>query len=126
MIDYRELVGTKYKVHGRSIEEGFDCWGLVLYVYKSMGIQLLDPCYENLKDRLKVNQELINSGMFIKIERFENNCIIEILDRGEPVHVGLYIGNGMMIHCTSRNGVICEPVNRYKKNIVGLYKVGSN
>lgn len=122
-MNYRELVGLKYKVHGRTKEEGFDCWGLIVYIYKQDGIKLPDPVYSNLENRKKSRAEIIGSKVFRKIENRKEKSIIEILDKGEPAHVGLYLGDGLMIHCTSLLGVVIEPVRHYEKKIVGWYDV---
>lgn len=127
MANYRDLIGCKYKIHGRSKEEGFDCYGLVIEVYKRNGIELPDMFYMFQNEIEKVNiAQGIKTRFFssipnIKLEKPEDLCIIEINVRGNPIHVGVYIGKGMMIHCT-HSGVIIEPIRKYTNKIVGYYK----
>lgn len=126
-MNYRDLIGCKFKLHGRNKEEGFDCYGLVLEVYKRNGINLPDMFYEYSTDEGKV--ESVNEIRTlatttipnIKLEKPEELCIIEITERGNPVHVGVYIGEGMFIHC-SYTGVVIEPLRKYQNRIVGYYK----
>lgn len=123
MIEYRDLLGTKYKVHGRSKEEGFDCWGVAIELYKRAGRKLVDIYYETLDKITDIEQEIFSLVPSEKIDRLEDMCIIMINVKGEPVHIGVYVGNGMFIHAVRKLGVIVEPVSRWKNRIEGLYKV---
>ena len=40
MIDYSDLIGVPFKNQGRDKNIGLDCYGLVMEVYKKLGIQL--------------------------------------------------------------------------------------
>ena len=55
---YEDLLGTKFKVHGRSKEEGFDCYGLAIEVLRRNGIELKDAFYKDLDNREEVHEEL--------------------------------------------------------------------
>lgn len=56
LVSYRDLIGVPYKVHGRSIEDGLDCYGLAIEVLRRNGIRLDDVIYsdndEDTKSRL--------------------------------------------------------------------------
>lgn len=123
---YRDLIGVKFTVHGRSIEEGFDCYGLAIEVLRRNGITLPDVFYDNLDTRKELHEELHASIPHQKIENPEKNCIIEIAVHGEPIHIGVYIGYGLVIHTTYKTGVIIEPLAHFRKRILGCYKVSSN
>lgn len=122
-MDYRDLLGVKFKVHGRSKEEGFDCYGLAIEVLKRNGIELKDAFYKDLENRGDVHEELHASIPHLRIEKPEVCCIIELSVHGEPLHVGVYIGDGMMIHTTKKTRVVIEPLAHYKNRILGYYKV---
>ena len=125
-MDYRDLLGVKFKVHGRSIEEGFDCYGLAIEVLRRNGITMPDVFYKDLESREVIHDELHSIIPHKRIEKPENYCIIEIAVKEEPIHIAVYIGGGMMIHTTYKTGVIIEPLVRYNKRILGYYKVSIN
>ena len=124
-MDYSDLIGTRFKIHGRSKEEGFDCYGLAIEVLRRNGIKMVDVFYDTLDNRKEVHDIIHNIIPNQKIDKAEENCIIEIDVRGEPLHIGVYIGNGKFIHTTSRKNVVIEPLRLYKNKIVGCYKVNN-
>lgn len=124
-MDYSDLIGTRFKIHGRSKEEGFDCYGLAIEVLRRNGIKMVDVFYDTLDNRKEVHDIIHNIIPNQKIDKAEENCIIEIDVRGEPLHIGVYIGNGKFIHTTSRKNVVIEPLRLYKNKIAGYYKVNN-
>ena len=124
-MDYSDLIGTRFKIHGRSKEEGFDCYGLAIEVLRRNGIKMVDVFYDTLDNRKEVHDIIHNIIPNQKIDKAEENCIIEIDVRGEPLHIGVYIRNGKFIHTTSRKNVVIEPLRLYKNKIVGYYKVNN-
>lgn len=116
---YSDLLGVKYTPHGRSIEEGFDCYGLVIEVLKRNNIFLPDLYYASEKEYLKLSKELKENG--VKINKPELNCIVELEVLGVPKHIAVYIGEGYIIHTTKV--VVIEQLNHYNKKIKGFWKV---
>lgn len=111
MADYRDLLGIRYVRHGRSREEGFDCHGLVIEVLARNGIRFPD-----------VGED----ASFTEIGKPEENCVVSLSFAGKYGHVGVCIGDGLMIHATERNGVVIEPIRHYRHNIRGLYRIDSD
>lgn len=114
--NFTDLLAVKFKLHGRTKIEGFDCYGLAIEVLKRTGITLPD---------LWKNKEIETSKYFNKLEKPENYCIVEMSFVGSINHVAVYIGNGMIIHARKDCGVIIEPMKRYLNNVRGYYKVNS-
>lgn len=110
-MNYRNLLGIPYKENGRDYK-GIDCYGLAIEVQKMNGKEMND-CLNG--EGFKINCE--------KIENLEELCIIEFNVLGQPLHIGTYIGDGLVIHTTVRTGVIIEPLYRLERRIRGLYKV---
>jgi len=106
------LLGTPYKLGGASVGQGFDCSGLLVYLFKTeANIQL--PRTTTAMHRstaATVRRDALKPGDAVF---FKGN------GRGQISHVGLYIGEGKFIHSprTGKNIRIDSLANSYwKKN----------
>lgn len=90
------MVGTPYQYAGAS-EDAVDCSGLVVYCYAQMGIDLPHSSYS-----------LCNVGEEVSVEDIRPGDIICWDNQGGSCgHVGIYIGDGMMVDARGENeGVI--------------------
>ena len=126
-----DLVGIKFSDDGESPESGFDCYGLVIYVYREFyNIEI--PSYKHNKieplDSKKIERQIVrayNSGNWIKIDEPEEPNLVTI--KNHPVfvnHIGVYIGDGKFIHALKKVGVIISSINDrfWKPKIVGFYR----
>ena len=98
----KSFVGYPYVWAGASPSVGFDCSGLVYYVYKQMG-------YTIKRD----GDGQATNGIAVKESDMQPGDIIIFANKytGAIQHVGLYIGDGMMVHAqSSRTGVV---ISRY-------------
>lgn len=122
---YDDLLGAKFKIHGRNRKEGFDCYGLAIEVLKRQGIEMKDVFYDNanFNDRTKIKNDMLEVIKAKRLEKACINCIVEIEVFGQPKHIGVYIGGGKMIHCTEKYGVVIEPLKRYANRIRGYYEI---
>lgn len=85
--------GTPYVYGGNSLSQGVDCSGLVQQAYRQLGISLPRTTYEQAKFGKQVSLQNIRPGDLV----FYNNY----------GHVGIYAGNGKIIHsANSRLGII--------------------
>ncbi|MBX4266802.1 C40 family peptidase [Clostridium estertheticum] len=98
---------------GKYISGGFDCSGLVLYVYNHYGITL--P---------RTTMDQINVGTPINIDNLKNGDLVFFTTNtsspSEVSHIGIYIGNNKFIHCPKPGDVvkISELTGYYKDNFV--------
>jgi cell wall-associated NlpC family hydrolase len=111
------LIGSPYLVNGKD-PKGFDCWGLVWYFYKQIGIETTDPIDYTFRKTSKTKSEAFDvalvSNNFVKIEKPQKNCIVSFSRNGYTVHVGIWLGKleGCLHSC--KNGVVCENIEKIK------------
>lgn len=112
MTALRDLVGVPYRAHGRGMG-GMDCYGLAIEVLRRNGIVLRDVWAE------------ADCGAFVDavpLPTPEPLCIVEI-GMGNAHHVGVYIGNGRIVHARPDAGVVIEPLSHFSARIRGYYRV---
>lgn len=92
------LIGTPYQYGGNSANTGFDCSGLVTYVYNQA---LTVPLPRTAKD-------LAFSSRSIKKSQLKAGDLVFFNTSGNNPfsHVGIYIGNNQFVHAPSSNGTI--------------------
>ena len=79
MFNTMSLIGTPYKYGGSNTSTGFDCSGMIQFVYKN--------------------------ALDVNLPRTARDLVF--YNTGSPYsHVGLYIGNGEFIHAPSSRGTI--------------------
>ncbi len=91
------LVGTPYRYGGNTPDSGFDCSGLVHYVFRDM----LDLRLPRTSRELAAIQ-----GPRIPAERLAPADLVFFGSRGEVTHVGIYIGEGRFVHAPRTGGTV--------------------
>ncbi|WDI92375.1 C40 family peptidase [Xanthomonas campestris] len=91
------LVGTPYRYGGNTPESGFDCSGLVTYVYKDV-LALLLP--RTSRDLAAVQ------GPKIPAEKLSTGDLVFFGSSGSVTHVGIYVGEGRFVHAPSSGGTV--------------------
>lgn len=122
LVNIRDLIGVRFKTHGRTKEEGFDCYGLIIEILKRNKIVLPDLFYEDIY--VVSDDDFKRLFRFEKIEKPEYLCII-LFKFSKRTHVGVYIGGGEFVHATEDYGVILDKLHRWKKLVTGYYKVNA-
>ncbi|WP_235567165.1 MULTISPECIES: C40 family peptidase [unclassified Lysobacter] len=83
------LLGTPYRWGGNSPDKGFDCSGLVGYVFRNaLGIEL--P---------RVSREMAKTGELISDrDDLSEGDLVFFGRKGRVDHVGIYLGEGRFVH----------------------------
>jgi cell wall-associated NlpC family hydrolase len=112
---YRNL-GARY-VWGASRPGAFDCSGFTMYVMRQSGISLPHSSSAQFRMGHSVSRGNLQAGDLV---------FFSLGTRGVVGHVGLYIGNGRMIHAsTPSTGVIVSSINEryYTSRYLGARRV---
>ncbi len=127
-IDVSRYASIPFVEKGRDIT-GCDCWGIVFLIFRDFfDIEL--PTY--LEDYTSTEDEKVLGAVIAEHKRFnwEEVFIPEQFDvvlfrlKGQPMHVGVYVGEGRFVHCIQKSGVSVEKVNSivWRNRIVGYYR----
>lgn len=88
------LLGTPYRWGGSNPDSGFDCSGLVGYVFRTaLGIELPRVSRDMASDR---KNELINDRTALT-----EGDLVFFGRKGRVDHVGIYVGEGRFLHAPS-------------------------
>ncbi len=91
------LVGTPYRYGGNTPDGGFDCSGLVNYVFRDM----LDLRLPRTSRELAAIQ-----GPKIAPNRLATADLVFFGSGGNVSHVGIYVGEGRFVHAPSTGGTV--------------------
>ncbi len=84
------FIGTNYVYGGSSPKTGFDCSGLIQYVWHTQGVNIPRTTYEQFKTGQSVGRGQLRPGDAVFFKGSDSQG-------GLPGHVGMYIGNGKYI-----------------------------
>lgn len=86
-----DMVGAPYR-YGGADPRGFDCSGLVYYVYRQAGVEAPRTTTEQYRQsrRVRLSRLLPGDLLFFRISR------------RKPSHVGIYMGHGRFVHAPSK------------------------
>ncbi len=101
-----QFLGLPY-VYGGSTPAGFDCSGFTSYVFKQMGYSLYRSSYQQINNGVPVSKSELLPGDLLLFKRQGASRIH---------HVGIYVGDGMMIHSPQTGDVI-----KYASIVSGYY-----
>ena len=92
----KKQLGSRY-VYGGMRPGAFDCSGLTGYLYKQHGIGIQRRASLQLQDGIVIPKEAMQVGDLVF---FRENT------KSPASHVGIYAGNGKIIHAGTSNGVV--------------------
>ncbi|MCL4182669.1 MAG: C40 family peptidase [Burkholderiaceae bacterium] len=90
------LVDTPYRYGGNTPAGGFDCSGLIVYVFRSAaGVAL--P---------RTVAQLARVGQPVRAASMRTGDLVLFDTTGRFSHAGIYVGDGRFVHAPSRGGVV--------------------
>lgn len=100
-----KIIGVHWKDRSCSFDS-MDCWGLVVLYYRHVkGIELHDlPGYESGDDFITCHENLSEIWSQSSVE--VNDCLVTFYHGDNPVHVGLIISPGKVLHSRGECGTV--------------------
>ena len=90
------LVGTPYRYGGNTPDGGFDCSGLIGYVYRN---EVGTPPPRTVA-------QLSDWGQAVDVDELRTGDLV-VFGRGRnPSHAGIYVGEGRFVHAPSSGGTV--------------------
>lgn len=121
----KKYIGLPYVWGGESLTTGADCSGFVQKVFENFGIKLPRVTYDQIGQGAPIGLKGLRPGDLV---------FFDTAAKAGPDHVGIYLGNGKMIH-TPRPGKSVEIVDMTKgdyadqfmggRRISGVHATGS-
>lgn len=100
----QDLLGVRYKYGGNRPNEGFDCSGLVVYLYQNAGLDMARVSRDQAKQGKVVNNNDARPGDLVFFKK----------PGGSVFHVSVVVlsnpGELWVIHATSSRGVMRENI----------------
>jgi cell wall-associated NlpC family hydrolase len=108
----RKWIGVRYRLGGAS-RRGVDCSGLTMQVYKKFGVSL--PHWDDKQYR---------KGTRVPKGREKPGDLVFFNEHGRNVsHVGVYAGNGKILHASDYYNKVVESQMKYIEGYVGARRV---
>ncbi|MFH0130125.1 C40 family peptidase [Variovorax sp. VaC1] len=89
------LVGTPYRYGGNTPEGGFDCSGLIGYVYRS-SVGQVPP---------RTVARMAGFGRPVAMSEIRTGDLV-LFGPSTPSHAGIYVGSGRFVHAPSTGGEV--------------------
>lgn len=123
------FVGLPWADRGRT-REGCDCWGLVHLAYAARGIALpsYSGAYSGVADKAAITDLFATErAPWASVEAGSEQPWDIVLLHERPWHVGIVVGDGLMLHMPRERLSLIEPytARNFARRIEGFYRYGA-
>lgn len=128
-MEIEKYIEIPFKDRGRDFE-GCDCYGLArLFLENELNKTLPDFLsydsagdIDNIKQLIDTNRPLV-AGKHKEVPEFGDIAIFRFY--GAPTHIGVYVGQGRVLHVLRGSNSVCEAYDRgrLKGRLEGFYEV---
>lgn len=99
---------------GGTTPSGFDCSGLMQYVYRRLGVEIGRSTYDQ-----------IYSGYSVSKSELQPGDLVFFGSASAPHHVGMYIGGGQYVHAPRTGDVVKISSLGYRSDYCGARRIGN-
>ena len=117
LMEIIEYLNTPYRYGGNS-KKGIDCSAFTQTIYYNV---LSTPLLRSARDQYTQGEVIENQDEL----QFGDLVFFNTRRRVKPGHVGIYIGDNLFAHASSKNGVIISSLEHdyYSKNFMGARRI---
>ena len=131
-VDISALIGKPFVDGGRG-PGAYDCWGLVMEVFRVFGQELPDyriSAYNYVGVGAQIMAGMADArrghdSIWQELETPEAPCIVAIKNHPRMVnHCGAYIGGGRFLHVMERIGCVQDRIDSpmWRRRIMGFFR----
>jgi len=125
-----ELIGLPFKNKGRSLEEGFDCWGLVKHMGKEeLGLTFPDFIYDEANNDTNSMYfiEQVMTPKWTKSDPVKGSVVVFIIG-GIMRHAGYMLDDDKFIHVLKDTSIVVESIRNpvWSNRIAGYWRYNGN
>ena len=116
LMEIIKYINTPYKFGGNS-KDGIDCSAFTQTIYGSCSISLLRSAREQFTQGTVIdNKDELKFGDLVFFDTRKSV---------KPGHVGIYLGDNLFVHASSKKGVIVTPLTQeyYSKRFLGARRI---
>lgn len=124
-----DYIRIPFKEHGRD-RKGADCWGLACIIFKeelNIDLPIMDE-YESTKDKARISEIIKAESITWQAVQTKDEKAFDIAVfrmRGQPMHIGIVVKPGLMIHSERGSGVYITYYHKegqWDKRLEGFYR----
>lgn len=118
-----DIVGKPYAEGGRG-PNSYDCWGVVMYIYRKHGLNLYNypVSFANMDARQMSDYINEKKKYWVNVGRPQLLAVVLFNDfKGNAAHVGVCLDNEKFIHAEEGVGVCIDRIEKWKPFVQGYY-----